>query len=240
MTDVRIVPLEESHDVSNFQSGEESLDRWLKQHAFANQVAHSSRTFVLLDSESPQVWGYYSLTVATIQRAEVTKAGRSGMPPAYDIPAVLLARMARDEKRRAEGYGALMLADAVLRTQRMADEAGIRLLAAHALNEMARQWYLAHDFQQSPIDDRLLMLTVPDLLATWDSQDDRKPHQPVAEKGLVVLEEDLDGRHHRTDARHHRERPPELSVPDVAQHILGIGLAEPASRHGRNCDAINA
>jgi len=62
-----------------------------------------------------------------------------------------------------------MLADAVLRTLRMADEAGIRLLAVHALNEKARRWYLAHDFQQSPIDDRLLMLTVPDLLDTWRS-----------------------------------------------------------------------
>jgi len=167
--DVRIVPLDESHDVSNFASGEESLDLWLKRHALANQVAHSSRTFVLLESDSPQVWGYYSLTVATVQRAEVTKAGRSGMPPAYDIPAVLLARMARDEKRRAEGYGSLMLADAVLRTLRMAGEAGIRLLAVHALNEHARQSYLAHDFQQSPIDGRLLMLSVPDLLATWES-----------------------------------------------------------------------
>ena len=169
MTDVRIVPLDESHDVSSFTSGEESLDRWLRQHAFANQLAHSSRTFVLLEPGSHQVWGYYSLTVATIQRAEVTKAGRSGMPPAYDIPAVLLARLTRDEKRRAEGYGELMLADAVLRTLRMAAEAGIRLLAVHALNEKARQWYLAHDFLPSPIDDRLLMLNVPDLLATWES-----------------------------------------------------------------------
>jgi hypothetical protein len=51
----------------------------------------------------------------------------------------------------------------------MAGEAGIRLLAVHALNEQARNWYLAQDFQPSPIDNRLLMLTVPDLLATWES-----------------------------------------------------------------------
>lgn len=168
MTDVRIVPLDESHLVSDFSSGEESLDQWLKRHALANQVAHSSRTFVLLEPGSPQVWGYYSLTVATIERAEVTKGGRSGMPPAYDIPAVLLARLARHEKRRFEGYGQLLLADAVLRTLRMAQEAGIRLLAVHALNERARQWYLRHDFEQSPIDDRLLMLTVPDLISAWE------------------------------------------------------------------------
>lgn len=169
MTQIRILPLDGSHDVSDFASGEESLDQWLKRHALGNPAVHSSRTFVLLEGSSPRVWGFYSLTVASIQRADVTKAGRSGMPQAYDIPAVLLARLARDEKKRGEGYGELLLADAVLRTLRLAEDAGIRLLAVHALNDSAKRWYLAHDFQPSPIDDRLLMLTVPDLLATWDS-----------------------------------------------------------------------
>ena len=51
----------------------------------------------------------------------------------------------------------------------MSQNAGIRVLAVHAINETARAWYLEHDFQPSPIHDRLLMLSVPDLLATWDS-----------------------------------------------------------------------
>lgn len=168
MTDIEIVPLTESHDISAFRCGEPSLDEWLRKYALANQSVHSSRTFVLTEPGSVQVLGYYSLTVASIQRAEVTKGARSGLPPAYDVPAVLMARLARDEKRRFDGVGQLMLADAVLRTLRMSQDAGIRLLAVHALNEKARQWYLANDFQPSPIHHRLLMLTVPDLLATWD------------------------------------------------------------------------
>jgi hypothetical protein len=168
MKDFDIVPLTASHDVSHFQCGEPSLDEWLRKYAFANQVVNSSRTFVLTEPGSERVWGYYSLTVASIQRSDVTLAGRSGMPSAYDVPAVLLARLARDEKRKYDGIGQLLLADAVLRTLRMSQDAGIRLLAVHALNEKARQWYAEHDFQQSPINERLLMLTVPDLLATWD------------------------------------------------------------------------
>lgn len=169
MSEYEIVPLDESHETADFQCGEPSLDDWLRRYALSNQLLHSSRTFVALTPGSTQVWGYYSLTVASIQRAEVTKSARSGMPPAYDIPAVLLARLARDEKRRYDGLGQLMLADAVLRTLRMAEDAGIRLLAVHAINDNARRWYLEHDFQQSPVHDRLLMLSVPDLLATWDS-----------------------------------------------------------------------
>lgn len=169
MSAFEIVPLNESHVVRDFSSGEPSLDDWLRKHALANQLLHSSRTFVLVEPGSTEVLGYYSLTVASIQRTDATKAARSGMPQAYDIPAVLLARLARDEKGRHEGLGQLMLADAVLRTIRLAEDAGIRLLAVHALNEQARQWYLKHDFQPSPIHDRLLMLSLPDLLATWDS-----------------------------------------------------------------------
>lgn len=169
MSDFQIVPLDGSHAVGDFRSGVPSLDDWLRKYALANQILHSSRTFVLVEPDSPRVWGYYSLTVASIQRIEATKAARSGMPQAYDIPAVLLARLARDEKRRSEGLGPLLLADAVLRTIRMSQDAGVRLLAVHAINDDARAWYLEHDFQPSPIHDRLLMLSVPDLLATWDS-----------------------------------------------------------------------
>jgi hypothetical protein len=169
MSDFRIVPLDATHVVNEFQSGEPQLDDWLRKYALANQLMHSSRTFVLVAPDSPRVLGYYSLTVASIQRQEATKAARSGMPQAYDIPAVLLARLARDEKRRYEGLGPLLLADAVLRTIRMSQDAGVRVLAVHAINEKARSWYLDHDFQPSPIHDRLLMLSVPDLLATWDS-----------------------------------------------------------------------
>ena len=169
MTDYEIVPLTEAHEVSDFQCGEPALDDWFHRYALANQAVHSSRTFVATEPGSFRAWGFYSLTVASIQRAEVTKAARSGMPPAYDVPAVLMARLARDEKKGFDGVGRLLLADAVLRTLRMSQDAGIRLLAVHALNEKARRWYLANDFQPSPIHDRLLVLTVPDLLATWDS-----------------------------------------------------------------------
>lgn len=169
MTDFPIIPLDESHIVNDFRSGEPSLDDWLHKYALANQLMHSSRTFVLIEPGSPQVLGYYSLTVASIQRQEATKGARSGIPQAYDIPAVLLARLARDEKHKHKGLGPLLLADAVLRTIRMSQDAGVRVLAVHAINDKARSWYLAHDFQPSPIHDRLLMLSVPDLLATWDS-----------------------------------------------------------------------
>jgi len=97
MTDVRIVPFDDSHDVSKFESGEDSRDRWLRQHAFANQVAHSSRTFVVLEPESPQVWGYYSLTVATIQRAEVTTPAKHFKTPGDKLKPV--------EQRRRTRFG---------------------------------------------------------------------------------------------------------------------------------------
>jgi hypothetical protein len=173
VTDVRIVPLTAAHDVSGFASGEAAIDNWLRRHALPNQSTGSSRTFVLLEpgSDDPHtVRGYYALTVASIERDQVTKAARSGMPQSFAIPAVLLARLGRDQKRAGAGYGPLLLADAVLRTLAIADNAGVRLLAVHALNDKARQRYLDHDFQPSPIDHRLLMLSIQDLAATIEDK----------------------------------------------------------------------
>jgi GNAT superfamily N-acetyltransferase len=167
VSEIVFAPLDGSHDVSDFVSGEESIDNWLRRHALANQTTGSARTFVLLEGDSSRVWGYYALTVASIERDEATKAGRSGLPQSYPVPAVLLARMGRDEKRRGQGYGPLLVVDAALRTLSIAKDAGVRLLAVHALNDAAKQFYLDLDFQPSPIDERLLMLTVQDIAVTY-------------------------------------------------------------------------
>jgi GNAT superfamily N-acetyltransferase len=167
VSEYEFATLDASHDVSNFVSGEDSIDNWLKRQALTQQATGSARTFVLLEPGSPQVWGYYALTVASVERDQVTKAARSGLPQSFPIPAVLLARMGRDEKRRGQGYGPILVADAVLRTLTIAKEAGVRLLIVHALNEKAKEFYLGLDFQPSPIDERLLMLSVQDLAATY-------------------------------------------------------------------------
>ena len=41
------VPIGPGHDLSNFNSGEPSLDEWLKKRALKNHAAGASRCFVV-------------------------------------------------------------------------------------------------------------------------------------------------------------------------------------------------
>jgi len=86
--------------------------------------------------------------------------------PQHPIPAVLLARLAVDESVQGKDIGAFLLRDAMVRTVAVSEEAGIRLMLAHALNESARDFYLHFGFEPSPTDGMNLQIIVKDIRAS--------------------------------------------------------------------------
>jgi GNAT superfamily N-acetyltransferase len=74
-----------------------------------------------------------------------------------------LARLAVDREHHGSGLGAGLLRDALLRTLRAADIAGIRAILLHAVNEDARRFYLHHGFAESPVDPLTMMITLGDV-----------------------------------------------------------------------------
>jgi GNAT superfamily N-acetyltransferase len=148
-------PLAQAHDCSEFDCGESILNEWLKQRAFANQVTGASRTFVVV-GERNQVLDYYALAVGAVVHAGATGAVRRNMPD--PIPVMVLGRLAVDLSCQGKKLGTAMLKDAVLRTIAVSENAGVRALLVHALNEPARQFYLQRGFSVSPINPLTLML----------------------------------------------------------------------------------
>lgn len=79
----------------------------------------------------------------------------------YDIPIMLLARLAVDCRESGRGLGKALLKDATLRTIQAAKIAGLKLLLVNAKDETAATFYRKHGFE-SVIDDPLtLFLPVP-------------------------------------------------------------------------------
>jgi len=76
---------------------------------------------------------------------------------------MILARLAVDAQHQGQGLGRALLKDALLRTARAADIAGIRCLLVHAKDDAARQWYLSWEFEPSPSDPYHLFLLIKDL-----------------------------------------------------------------------------
>jgi GNAT superfamily N-acetyltransferase len=79
------------------------------------------------------------------------------------IPAVILARMAVDEKHRGSGLGSALLQSAIETTLVAARTIGIACLLVHAKDEDARSFYLHFDFEPSPTDPFHLILRLADV-----------------------------------------------------------------------------
>jgi predicted N-acetyltransferase YhbS len=74
------------------------------------------------------------------------------------ITVMVLGRLAVDTHWQKNGIGRGLLKDAVIRTIKAANHAGIRALVVHALSEEAKKFYLRHGFLESPLHHYTLML----------------------------------------------------------------------------------
>jgi predicted N-acetyltransferase YhbS len=79
------------------------------------------------------------------------------------IPAVILARMAVDEKYRGVGLGSALLQSAIYTTLAAAQTIGIACSLVHAKDEDTRDFYLHFDFEPSPTDPLHLILRLADI-----------------------------------------------------------------------------
>lgn len=148
-------PLDTAHQLTAFDCGEPSLDEWLRRRALTNHLSGASRTFVVTDPDGV-VRGYYALAAGALAHEMATSTVRRNMPD--PVPVMVLARLAVDRRAQGGRVGAALLQDAVLRSQGVARNAGVRALLVHALHERARQFYAHYGFQSSPVHPMTLML----------------------------------------------------------------------------------
>ena len=156
-----------THRLDAFNCGEPSLDDWLKRRALTNHLNGASRTFVVVDADQC-VLGYYALAAGAVTHQEASSAIRRNMPD--PIPIMVLARLAVDQRVQGIKLGAALLQDALMRVHSVAQNAGVRALLVHALNEKARQFYAHYGFRASPIHPMTLMLPLKPCSSITPSQ----------------------------------------------------------------------
>lgn len=150
------LPLSIDHNLIAFNSGESSLDEWLKKRALKNQASGASRCFVLCDDK--KVIGFYSLSAGVICHDSTPKTMRRNMP--NPLPVLLLGRLAIDENYHNKGLGSALLRDAMIRAVNIASDAGIFAILVHALSEQAKRFYLSRGFVESPLQPMTLIMTL--------------------------------------------------------------------------------
>jgi GNAT superfamily N-acetyltransferase len=163
---LRPEPLTDRHRLDLFRCEEPELTEWLRRYARLSQASGSARVYVTARREDPDiVVGYYALAAASVAPSEATLRAVKGQPRQRPVPAILLARLARDERFTRQGLGASLLQDALLRTIEAAELVGARVLLVHAKHERAKNFYLKYGFEESPTDPLHLLMLLKDVRA---------------------------------------------------------------------------
>jgi len=147
--------LDGSHRLEAFDCGKPALNDWSTRHARQAQASGSAKTYVV--TQDARVAGYFSLTVGQIDSLEAPDRVRKGMG-AYPIPVIILARLAVSASDQGQGIGVGMLQDAIRRTFVIADQAGVRAMLTHPIDEDAERFYLKFGFEPSPVREQQLLL----------------------------------------------------------------------------------
>jgi predicted N-acetyltransferase YhbS len=143
-------------DLTQFSCGEDSLDHWLRNRALQNEKSGASRSYVVCADGC--VVGYYALAAGAVAHSEATTRVKRNMPD--PVPVILIGRLAVDSRFQGRGIGADLLRDAVLRSLRAAEIAGIRAILVSAISAEAKKFYERFGFISSPANPQTLMITV--------------------------------------------------------------------------------
>lgn len=152
-------PLGLQHRLEEFDCGKPAMNDWLLRHARQAQGSGSAKTFVVTDDD--RVAGYFSLTVGQVDTLEAPDRIRKGMGQ-YPVPVVILARLAVSQQDQGLGIGFGLLQDAIRRTMLIAEQAGIRAMLTHPIDEEAAKFYTRFGFIASPLREQQLLLLLKD------------------------------------------------------------------------------
>ena len=155
-----IEKLSSSHELDKFDCEQKALNGYLSKYALINQKMRISVTYLAL--KGPDIVGFYSLASGSVRHEDAPKKAKRGLPQ-YDIPILLLARLAVDKKEKGKGIGSGLLKDSMLRALNASKEFGVRALLVHAKDNNAVEFYKRFDFDPSPINPKHLFLTIKDI-----------------------------------------------------------------------------
>lgn len=94
----------------------------------------------------PAIIGFYTLSMAALERAALPAFAQRGLP-AYPMPVALIGRFAIDGRAQRQGFGRVLLQDALERVLAVSEDIGCFGVLVDAKNEAAIAFYRAHGFE---------------------------------------------------------------------------------------------
>ena len=148
----RFEPLDKKkHDRAAFSCEQESLDRYLKEHA-TQEIKKRVAAVYVLTPDGKTIAGYYTLSQYGIEAGELPpELVRQLHLPKYDrLPATLLGRLARSKEFKGRGLGELLLMGAMKRALEHSRNIASVAVVVDAIDENARGFYRRYGFIDIP------------------------------------------------------------------------------------------
>lgn len=157
-----IAPLDGSFERTQFDCGDDALNRFIRQHARQQQDKHLGQTRVAVAEGLRQVMGFYTLSAGSIGFQSLGEQLRRKLPK-YPIPAARLGRLAVDKSAQGQGLGHKLLAHAFTAVVELSGKIGITVMVVDAKDEKAATFYRRFGFmscQDQPLALYLMMETL--------------------------------------------------------------------------------
>lgn len=143
---LKTVRLDTSHNREDFYCGKDPLDSYLKKQVTQDVKRKLSACFVL-EGENHTVKGYYTLSNDSVPLAIVPEEIKRKMPASYvNLPTTLLGRLAVDTRFHGQGFGALLLMDALHRCFLLSEQIGSMAVIVDPLDDGAAAFYEQYGF----------------------------------------------------------------------------------------------
>ena len=154
--------LNKDHDRKRFQSGNESLDKYLKQFANQDVKRDLAVVYVMVAKNEPQIiLGFYTLSNDSIEfesLPEEAKGLNKKLPRSRRIPVTLLGQLAVDQSLQGKGVGRELLGEAIKVAIETSQKIASHALVADALDEEVEKFYTRAGFSKLKHYERRLFL----------------------------------------------------------------------------------
>ena len=142
-----ITILNSTHRKEEFRCGKASLDAYLHKHARQDLERRMSVCYVLTDnSNNDRIIGYYTISPGSIKRDLIPDAIKKKLGKYDDLPIMILGRLAVDISYHGQGYGQILLIDALKNCYEHSKGIGAWAVVVDPLDEDAKKFYLKFDF----------------------------------------------------------------------------------------------
>ena len=148
------------HNRSSFSCGVDSLDEYIKTRASQELKKRVSTPLVLTDSPAGKVLGYYCLSSYSIASAGLDESTAKKLPRYPLLPAIMLGRLAVDSGHQGNGYGDLLVADALKRSLELSKQLASFAVVVDAIDKGAAIFYQRHGFIEFLDNPMKLYLTI--------------------------------------------------------------------------------